>query len=63
MSKTINESIEKIEQQLNVMTLYRNLSETGTEVPSISPYELAIRVIVDNCTSAGEAKGEKYVMG
>ncbi len=63
MFKTINESIEKIEQQLNVMTLYRNLPETGTEVPSISPYELAIRVIADNCTSAVEAKGEKYVMG
>ena len=63
MFKTINESIEKIEQQLNVMTLSKNLPEIGTEVPSISPYKLAIRVIVDNCTSAEEAKGVKYVMG
>ena len=56
------ERIEELEQKLATMTLSEHLPEDGAEVPAISPYELAIKIIIDNCTRAKQAKGPKDLM-
>lgn len=73
MLKTINRSINNpnniitenlnhigvIGQKLNAIILSKNWLENPTEVPSISPYELAIRMIIGNCARAGQMKDAK----
>lgn len=54
--------IEKIEREISAILLFINFSENGALVPSISPYELAIRIIIDNCIRAKQAKGAKDMM-
>ena len=56
------DNIEKSEQKINDLILSKNGTDNGTEVPCISPYELAIRIIIDNCMRAGEAKSVKDLM-
>lgn len=56
------ERIEELEQKLTTMTLSEHLPEDGAEVPAISPYELAIQIIIDNCTRAKQVKGPKDLM-
>ncbi|MCJ1342367.1 hypothetical protein MMC31_000549 [Peltigera leucophlebia] len=54
--------IEEIEQKLSTTILSKNLPEDGVEVPAISPYELAIRIIINSCTRAKQAKSAKDLM-
>lgn len=54
------DNIEKSEQKINDLILSKNGTDNGTEVPCISPYELAIRIIIDNCMR--EAKSVKDLM-
>lgn len=54
--------IERIEREISAIILFTNFPENGATVPSISPYELAIRVIIDNCIRAKQAKGAKDLM-
>lgn len=54
--------IEKIEREISAIILFNNFPENGATVPSISPYELAIRVIIENCIRAKQAKGAKDLM-
>lgn len=54
--------IEKIEREISAIMPFNNFSENGALVPSISPYELAIRIIIDNCIRAKQAKGAKDLM-
>lgn len=51
-----------IEQKLNAIILSKSWPENPTEIPSISPYELAIRRIVHNCTRAGQTKDAKWLI-
>lgn len=60
--RVIIERINDIEQKLSTTTLLKNLPEDGVEVPAISPYELAIRIIIDSCTQTKQAKGAKDLM-
>lgn len=58
------EPIEELKERLSSsMTLSNYLPEDGGEVTAISPYELAIHIIVDKCTRARQTKGPKGVMG
>lgn len=58
------ELIKELKERLSCsMTLSNYLPEDGGEVPAISPYELAIHIIVDKCTRARQTKGPKGVMG
>lgn len=50
------DSIRAMEQKLNAIILSKSWLENPTEIPSISPYELAIRIIIDNCIRAGQTK-------
>lgn len=52
-------SIGAIEQKLNAIILSKSWPENPTEVPSISPYELSIRIIVESCVRAGQTKDAK----
>lgn len=54
---------EPKERLSSTMALSNYLPEDGGEVPAISPYELAIHIIVDKCTRARQTKGPKGVMG
>lgn len=54
--------IEEIERELSAIIQLNYLLENGATVPSISLYELAIRVIIDNCIRAEQAKGAKDLM-
>lgn len=54
--------INDIEQRLSAIILFKSLPGNGAEVPSISPYELAIRIIIDNCTRAEQFEGAKDLM-
>lgn len=56
------DNIEKSEQKVNDLILSKDGTDNGTEVPCISPYELAIRIIIGNCTRAREAKSVKDLM-
>lgn len=62
MVKDTLDYIEMTEQKVNTIILSKNWRDNGTEVPSISPYELAIRIIIDNCMRAGQAKDVKDLM-
>lgn len=42
--------IEEVEQQLSAIIPFKNLPENRAKVPSISPYKLAIQIIIENCT-------------
>lgn len=54
--------IEVVEQKLNATILSKSWPENPAEVPSISPYELAIRMIIRNRTRAGQTKDAKGLM-
>lgn len=54
--------IEKIEREISAIILFNNFPENRATVPSVSPYELAIRIIIDNCIRAEQAKGAKDLM-
>lgn len=54
--------IEKIEREISAILLFTKFSENGALVPSIYPYELAIRIIIDNCIRAKQAKSAKDMM-
>ena len=54
--------IEEIEKDLSAIIQLKNLPENGAIVPSISPYELGIRVIIENCVRAEQTKGAKDLM-
>lgn len=54
--------IEEIEQELSAIIQLNNWPKNGATVPSISPYELGIRVIINNCIRAEQAKGTKDLM-
>lgn len=54
--------IEVVEQKLNATILSKSWPENPAEVPSISPYELAIRMIIRNRTQAGQTKDAKGLM-
>lgn len=54
--------IGRIEKKLNAIILSKNWPENPIEVPSISPYELAIRIIIDDCVRAGQTKDAKDLL-
>lgn len=76
MFRTINQSINnpnsmitgnlkligRIEKKLNAIILSKSWPENPIEVPSISPYELAIRIIIDDCVRAGQTKDAKDLL-
>lgn len=55
-------NIKKNEQKINDLILSKNKTNNGNEVPCISPYKLAIQIIIDNCKRAKEAKSVKDLM-
>lgn len=54
--------IREVEQQLSSIIPFQNLPDNGAEVPSISPYELAIQIIIENCTRTEQVKDAKDLM-
>lgn len=62
IAKATLDYIEKTEQKVNTIILSNNWPDNGTEVPSISPYELAIRIIIGNCTRTGQPRSVKNLM-
>lgn len=61
MTENLN-SIEMIEQKLDAIILSKSWPEIPTGVPFISPYELAIRMIIGTCARAGQTKDAKSLI-
>ena len=62
IAKATLDYIEKTEPKVKELIISKNGPDNGTEVPYISPYELAIRIIIGNGTRAWEAKSVKDLM-